>query len=160
MTAQERKDRIKAYGQGHALLTKALAEFPREMWQFKPGSDRWSIHEIIVHLADAEANSYVRCRCFIAEPGKTLMTYDQDLWANRLHYHAQKIEDALELFRWLRQTTYELIKSLPEDVWNNTVVHPEMGTYAFDRWLEIYEAHTRKHIEQMRRNYETWKQRG
>ena len=40
----------------------ALTQFPREMRQWKPAPDQWSIHEVIVHLADSEANGYARCR--------------------------------------------------------------------------------------------------
>jgi hypothetical protein len=157
MTREERRERIESYGRGYDLLAEALKEFPRSMWEYKPGPDRWSIHEIIVHLADSEMNSAIRCRCFVAEPGKTVMPYDQDAWAVKLDYHAQNAADALELFRLTRKTTYDLIKRLPDTTFANTVQHPENGTMGFDRWLEIYDDHVKKHIEQMRRDYETWK---
>ncbi len=157
MIPKERSLLIESYGQAHALLKSALVEFPREMWQYKPGPDRWSVHEIILHLADAEANSYVRCRCFVAEPGKKVMVWNQDLWANRIDYHRQSTEDALELFRLLRKMSFDLIRRLPESAWSATVEHPESGTMTFERWLMIYEEHPLKHIGQMRRNLEAWK---
>lgn len=61
MAPSERHSKIIAYGQAYELLSAALKQFPREMWQYKPGPERWSIHEIMVHLADSEANSYIRC---------------------------------------------------------------------------------------------------
>ncbi len=157
MTAEQRSALIESYGCAFEQVHAALREFPREMWQFKPAPNRWSIHEIIIHLADSEANSFVRCRCFVAEPGKTIMPYDQDRWAIRTEYHRQSTEDALELFRLLRKMSYDLIKRLPEEAWQNTVLHPELGPLSFEKWLVIYEEHARKHIEQMRRNYEAWK---
>jgi len=157
MTSEQRSPLIESYGNAYASLRTALAEFPREMWQFKIAPDRWSIHEIIVHLADSEANSFVRCRCFVAEPGKTILAYDQDLWATRCDYHRQSTDDALELFRLLRKMSYDLIKRLPDQAWDSTVNHPELGKITFEQWLVIYEEHVRKHIGQMRRNYEVWK---
>jgi len=157
MTAEERRKKIEAYGKGPAELAAELKEFPREMWQWKPAAERWSIHEILVHLADSEANSYIRARRFIAEPGKTVMAYDQEEWARKLRYPEQSPEEALELFRCLRRMTYKLIKPLPELVWANTVEHPEYGPMDFDRWLEIYAAHVPGHIKQMRGNLEAWK---
>src|SRR5512142_1835394 len=65
MTPAERRNKIRSYGKAHAELKQALRKFPKRMWKFKPAPDRWSIHEIIVHMADSEANSYVRCRRFI-----------------------------------------------------------------------------------------------
>jgi hypothetical protein len=157
MTAEERRERIEAYGSGHAELMEALKDFPREMWQWKPAPRRWSIHEILVHLADSEANGYIRARRFIAEPGKTVMAYDQEEWARKLRYQEQSPEEAVELFKCLRQMTYKLIKPLPESVWANRVEHPEYGPMNFDRWLEIYAAHIPGHIKQMRGNLEEWK---
>jgi hypothetical protein len=157
ISSSERKAKIESYGRAPELLEAALKEFPREMWQYKTAPDRWSIHEIIVHLADAEANSYVRARRMIAEPGGTLMAYDQDLWAQKLDYHSQSTEDAVALFSLLRKTTYDLIRALPDSVWAHAATHPEYGAYGFERWLDIYERHTAGHIAQMRANYDAWK---
>lgn len=156
MNLEERLHVIESYGRAHALLVEALVQFPREMWQFKPVPRDWSIHEIVVHIADSEANSFVRCRRFIAEPGSTVMGYDQDVWAVKLDYHHQSVEDALELFRWLRLTSYKLIKALPESAWSSTVEHSESGTTTMDDWLITYERHIPDHIEQMKRNYAAW----
>jgi hypothetical protein len=156
MTREERRERIESYGRGPALLVEALKEFPRSMWEYKPGPERWSIHEIIVHLADADLSSAIRCRFFIAEPGKVVTPYDQDAWAERLDYHAQNAADALELFKWIRKTTYDLLKLQPDSVFANTIRHPEHGDITLDWWLEIYDDHVKKHIGQMRRNYDTW----
>jgi hypothetical protein len=157
MTGEERKELMESYGRAAEELAAALPEFPREMWKFKPAPDRWSVHEILVHLADAEANSYVRCRRLVAEPGQPVMAYDQDEWAKRCDYHAQDPDLAVQLFGLLRQASYELIRRLPEAAWQATVTHPEHGAFGFERWLEIYERHTRGHIQQMRKNLEAWR---
>jgi hypothetical protein len=126
------------------------------MWQFKSSSADWSIHEIIVHIADSEANSFIRCRRLIAEPGSKVIAYDEVAWAKALHYAEQSIEDAVELFRWLRLTTHKLIKTLPDAVWSNTIVHPENGTMTMDDWLDVYARHVTEHLAQMQKNYDTW----
>jgi hypothetical protein len=159
MTTKERDAKIRSYGKAPAELNRALRKFPKKMWKFKPGPNRWSVHEIIIHLAESEANSFVRCRRFIAEPGSTVMGYDQDLWARKLDYHRQSTADALELFKYLRTCSYKLIKALPEETWSATVQHSESGTMKFERWLEVYEEHTHKHIRQMQVNLEAWKKR-
>lgn len=156
MTHEERRARIDSYARGHAMIVEALKEFPQQMWSYKPGPDRWSIHEIVVHLADAELSSAVRARYFIAEPGKTVGFYDQEAWAERLNYHGQSTADALELFKWIRKTTYELVKNQPDSVFSNKVVHPEHGEVSMDWWLEAYDDHVKKHVGQMRRTYEIW----
>ncbi|HKZ87254.1 MAG TPA: DinB family protein [Anaerolineae bacterium] len=156
MTQAERLRKIESYGKAHAELVEALRQFPREMSTFKPSPDRWSIHEIVIHIADSEANSYVRCRRFVAEPGESVMAYDEMRWADTLRYHDQFTDEAVELFKWLRLRSYRLIMSLPEAVWSNTVFHPENGVMTMDDWLDVYERHVREHIEQMRANYANW----
>ena len=156
MTSAERLQKIESYGGAYAELVDALTQFPKEMWRFKPSPERWSIHEIVVHLADSEANSYVRCRRLIAEPGQSVMAYDENRWAEYLRYHDQSTQEALELFKWLRLESYRLIRPLPEPVWSNSVFHPEHGNYTLDDWLVIYERHVREHVRQMQANYQAW----
>ncbi len=158
-TTADRPAKIELYGRAFEQLAAALNEFPKEMWKFKPSPERWSIHEIIIHLADSEANSFVRARVFLAEPGKTIMAYDQDKWTKFMNYHEQDADTALELFRALRKSTYELIRKAPVDAWDRSIVHPEAGLMTMDRWLDIYEHHIPDHINQMRNNFEAWKQR-
>lgn len=152
----DRLSKIESYGRGYDELVAALKRFPREMWTFRPSPDRWTVHEILMHITDSEANSYVRCRRLIAEPGQSVMSYDEMRWADALRYHDQDTDEAIELFKWLRLISYRLIKSLPEDVWSHTIVHPQNGTMTMDDWLDVYERHVREHVEQMQGNYEDW----
>ncbi|HLP20505.1 MAG TPA: DinB family protein [Chitinophagales bacterium] len=158
MTTTQRNTLIESYGNAYYLLIDKLKEFPREMWQWKPAPEKWSIHEVLVHIADSEANSYIRCRRFIAEPGSGVYGYDENLWAKSLGYHNQSIEDALELFKWLRKASYELIKTVDETTWQTaTINHSENGVMTFEDWLRTYEEHVPVHIRQMQRNLSAWR---
>ena len=160
MTTEERNALIESYGNAYNILMDALQEFPKEMWQWKPAPEKWSIHEVIIHIADSEANSFVRCRRFISESGSGVYGYDENKWAKNLDYHGQSIEDSLELFKWLRKTTFDLIKTVNENTWKNTtVIHSENGVTSFEQWLKTYEEHIPVHIRQMKRNFEAWKNR-
>ena len=143
MTESQRQPKIESYGQAHTVLVEALQRFPQEMWKFRPSSEDWTIHEIVVHIADSEANSYIRCRKCIVEPGKSVMAYDEVHWAQTLHYADQSPDEALQLFKWLRLKSYQLIRALPESVWSQTMEHPENGTMTLDDWLDVYERHIR-----------------
>jgi hypothetical protein len=156
VSTNDRKNRIESYANAYDTLVRGLESFPRAMWHFKPSPERWSIHEIIVHIADSEANSYVRCRRFVAEPGSTLMGYDEMQWARALDYSMQSCDDALELFRWLRLSSSRLISHLPESAWTHTAYHTENGIMTLDDWLRVYERHIPEHLAQMRENHEAW----
>lgn len=156
MTPDERRQKIAVYGSAHDMLLKALERYPRAMWQYRPAPDDFTIHEIFVHITDSEANSFVRCRRFIAEPGSTVMAYDEMAWARALNYHAQSVENAVELFRWLRGNTVQLIRDLPQETWTHTIEHPENGTMTMDDWLDTYTRHVPEHLAQMERVYQAW----
>lgn len=148
---------LENYVQAHQQIVDAIKEFPVDMWKFKPSENRWSIHEILIHIADSEVNSFSRCRKIIAENGGLIVAYDQDKWANSMFYHEQNTSNAIELFRLLRKMTYEMLIKLPDDAWHNFAEHSTDGKLNLTKWLEIYERHIPGHIEQMNKVYKDWK---
>lgn len=163
MNQDERNAKIEEYGRGFDVLTAALAEVPREGWQFQPAAGEWSVHEIVVHMADSESMGAVRLRKLIAEPGGAIMPYDDATWAKALNYQLQNPDDALQLFKLTRQMTYQLLKSLPAQVFAHSGVHADQGypeygdVYNVDKWLNIYTRHVRDHIAQIQSTHQAWK---
>ena len=96
MDIKERNEKIELYGRGFDLLTAALAEVPKEAWKFKPAPKEWSVHEIIIHLADSESNAALRARKLIVEPGGALMGYGQKKWADELNYQIKATKTRLK----------------------------------------------------------------
>ena len=156
MNSDIRRQKLESYGNACTQLVEALQKYPREMWRFRDEHGCWSIHEHIVHITDSEANSYIRCRRLIAEPGKELMAYDENTWASELDYHSLDTDGTVELFRALRRQTYNLVRDLPESAWANTCYHPENGNMTLDDWLDVYERHVAEHVSYMQENYEAW----
>lgn len=156
MTVDERRQKIVIYGSAYDMLKNAMQRYPREMWRYRPTPEDFTIHEIFLHVADSEANSFVRARHFIAQPESTVSAYDEFGWAQRLNYHGQSPDDAVELFRWLRGNTYKLICDLGDEVWTRTIYHPENGAMRMEDWLDIYARHVPEHVAQMERVYQAW----
>jgi hypothetical protein len=160
MNKQERSTKIEEYGRGYSLLEAAVAQIPREAWSYKPSPEDWSVHEILVHMGDSESMAALRIRKLIVEPGSTLMAYEESKWAQALDYRGQSAEDSLQIIRLARQTTYRLLKTIPDAVFEYSVTHPEMREpYTFDTWLEIYARHMPDHVDQMQRAFGAWKKR-
>lgn len=158
MDAKERAQKIELYGKGFELLIETLSVIPRQAWKFKPAPAEWSIHEIIIHLADSESNSALRARLLAVEPGRALMAYDQDKWALMLNYHDQDVDDALQVTKYARLTTYKWLKTLPEEVFSHAVIHPEYEEpYTFEKWLVLYSEHIPGHVLQIKAVYDAWK---
>ncbi|MBD3258309.1 hypothetical protein GF377_07735 [candidate division GN15 bacterium] len=155
-----RQELIRSFAAGPRLLRETLNNLPPDMWQWKPAPDRWSVHEIIIHMPDSEASGYVRLRKIIAEPGSTLGAYDQEAFTDKLPYHQLDIDTALELFSRMRELSVQLLEHVEESVWLHKAIHEEHGEVDLDWWLRCYEEHVGLHITQMKRNMAEWEAAG
>src|SRR6185295_6353552 len=60
-----------------AALTKELTP---EQLEAPLGPGKWSVHQVVAHLADNELATCARSRWMLNEEHPTLAGYDQDLW--------------------------------------------------------------------------------
>ncbi|MDZ4838788.1 MAG: DinB family protein [Bacteroidota bacterium] len=153
-TPSELVEILEYYADASNRITYALQDTDKAMWQWKPSEKAWSIHQVLVHLADSEVNSYLRCRKAVAEPGAIIFSYDQDSWATNLLYEKQNADDALLLFTLLRKFTYNLLKLLPAQIWANFYIHSDDGNRSMEDWLDVYKEHD--HVNQINRIKLAW----
>jgi hypothetical protein len=156
MFREERLEMLESFARGPGLLNAALRQFPKKMWLYKPSLDRWSIHEIILHLADSEATAYIRCRGFIAQPGRQVLDFDPARWAGSLGYYYQSTREALELIPRLRKMTCRLLANLSDAFWSSSVEHRKDGPMTLETWVGLQERHIPHHLQHMLQNYEEW----
>jgi hypothetical protein len=156
LTAAEREELIRRYEQGPALLRAALEKAPREAHKWRPAEHKWSIHEIVCHCADSEANGGMRIRYLVAEDKPVIVGYDQDRWAKTFLYHAANLYTALGVVEAVRAHTTDLLKRLPGSAWLATGTHTESGAYTADDWLKVYAEHLEKHSRQIEGNLRAW----
>jgi DinB superfamily len=147
--AEERKKLIELYRGGYAAVAEALLKITIEEQEVRPGPGRWSVREIVHHLADSEMTAAVRLRLLIAQDRPTLQGYDQDEFARRLYYD-RPYEASLELFRLARQSTAEILERLTPAEWVREGTHTEAGPYGVESWLKTYAEHAHKHARQIR----------
>ena len=160
MTPAERDDCIRRYEAGAGLLTAALASVPPEALQWRPAPGKWSVHEVIVHCADSEANSHMRIRYLVAEPNTTIVGYNEARWATAMNYHAHPLPLAMTTIAAVRANTVPLLRRMTPEEWSRTGKHTESGVYGAEDWLRSYADHLEIHARQIRRNLEAWKQAG
>ncbi len=155
--AQEREQLIKRYEEGPVKLRDAFAKVPREAWKWRPGPKKWSVHEIVCHCADSEMNAAARIRYLVAEEKPVILGYDQDRWAEKLDYHAARIELALAAVDVMRAHTVNLLRWLPEEAWAKEGTHTESGRYTARDWLKTYAEHLEIHARQIERTLAAWR---
>ena len=137
---------------------KATQDFLNLVTQISPNQldkadkEGWTPRQVIHHLADSEAQSYSRLRRLIAEPGSLIQGYDENKWAesSKLGYKSEDVQSSLEVFKAVRQASYELIKRLSEKDLEIEGTHSESGAYSVGKWLKTYTNHPIDHANQIR----------
>jgi hypothetical protein len=112
----------------------------------------WSARQIIHHLADSEAQSYVRLRRLVAEPeGVLLINVDEDSWAKeaKLGYESAPVENSIAVYAAVRAGSLDVIKRLEDSDVEKSGVHPESGKFTIEKWLFNYTKHSLEHGEQL-----------
>ena len=117
----------------------------------RPGADRWSIVEILAHLAEDELTSTWRYRQMIEHNGAALEGFDQDLWARLGNYRAWNPREALELFRLLREANLRMLTALSPYEWNCFGIHAERGKLTVRDLARHMAAHDTNHVIQIER---------
>ncbi|MEY2566344.1 MAG: hypothetical protein QOE35_873 [Actinomycetota bacterium] len=145
-----RDELIARYAAGPDDVAAALEGISDEGLDRRPGAGEWTAREVVHHLADSEATSYIRLRRLVAEDAPAIVGYDQDLWAQRLHYDAP-IEPPLAVFTAVRAASTQLLRSVDAAAFSRAGTHDEHGVYSVTTWLEIYADHAHDHADQIRK---------
>jgi hypothetical protein len=144
---------LHAYSTGPLRLAQVLTGLTEgEIRSRVRGPEKWSIQEIVMHVADSEIQGAFRIRKAWAEPGTKSPCYDQDKWTRELgHQHAETSARglSLELFALLRQTTLPIFTRARKADWEHVIIHPEFGSISLRNLLELYADHSERHIAQI-----------
>jgi hypothetical protein len=140
---------LERFRRGPELLAVVLTGVYGDETDFTTAPGKWSIRQIIAHLADSELVGAQRFRQVIAEENPKLGAFDQDAWARNLDYARKQPKQSLDSFRRVRAENYELLKSLPESAFERTGTHVERGPLSLRQLLDIYADHAESHARQM-----------
>jgi hypothetical protein len=115
----------------------------------RPAPGKWSVAEIMAHLADAEVVVSWRLRQTLCSNGVSIQPFDQDAWANTLNYAGQDARDSLERYRVLREGNLVLLKGIPKPLWDNYGVHQERGNESVGHIVRMMAGHDVNHRRQI-----------
>ena len=148
---------LERFRRGPEVLAMVLTGVFGEEEDFIAAPGKWSIRQMIAHLADSELVGAHRMRQVIAEDNPTLIAYDQDAWTRNLDYLRRKPKQSLETFRRIRAENHELLKALPESAFERTGNHSENGPMTLRGLLEGYAQHAESHARRMAEIREEYK---
>ena len=160
-TAQQYTQRILANAQGqdpikiqsatYKKLARLINGIPTSKLRRRPSPEKWSVAEILAHLADVEIVIGWRLRSILGDPGTPVQAYDQNAWVIAGHYDKRDPRKSIELHRAVREANLALLKSLSPDQWKQYGQHAERGQESIEHIVCMVAGHDVNHIHQIER---------
>jgi uncharacterized damage-inducible protein DinB len=158
-TAQEYKQRIFGYlAESDPLkvqsatpkkLERMVARASASKLRKQPAPGKWSISEILAHLADVELVVGYRIRTILGAPGTPIQAFDQDKWAQAMNYSKADPRRSLERFSAVRKANLTLLKSLSPSQWKYHGMHAERGEESVETIVRLSAGHDINHLRQI-----------
>ena len=152
--------RIREYGRGQnplelqaqtsAVLAELLGRASIERLSTRPSPGKWSVGEILAHLAEDEIATAWRYRQMVEHSGIELSGFDQDLWAQLGDYASRDAQESMTLFRSLREANLRFLRRLTPDQWECFGIHAERGRITVRELASHMAGHDANHLEQIR----------
>lgn len=130
-------------------LRKLLKGLTEKQLSRRPAPGKWSIKEIVAHLADGEVILGSRYRFIAAHDKPVIAGYDQDLFVEMLGVENATAEDLLDDFEMARMVNVGLLTRLPDEAFGRVGVHSERGEETIDTIVMLYAGHDRVHLTQV-----------
>jgi len=127
-----------------AGLTDAKLDTPEA-----PG--KWSIRQVVEHLADTEMVYGYRTRMIVAHDHPPIQAYDQDLWTTKLHSERGRIGETLEELALMRRRNVRFVEGLSSAELDRAGLHAERGEESVRRIFTLIAAHDLVHFRQIDR---------
>jgi uncharacterized damage-inducible protein DinB len=131
------KDPLMMQREAPGILADLIEALPAEKLKQSPVPGKWSIGQILAHLAEAELVSSWRYRQMIEHSGAPLSAFDQAEWARLGAYDSRDPKESLALFRLLRE-------------WQRFGMHAERGRMTIKDLASQVAGHDMSHMDQVR----------
>lgn len=147
-----------------AELGALIAALPEPEWHQRRAEDGATLHQLAVHMRDAEAMAFwPRFRLILAEDYPHLDAFPYHRWSVEQVYRAdESLAEVLATFTRTRAEAVATMRTLTPDDWSRTGFHPPSGPRTLQWWAERIYNHARSHLEQIAQivgqtgTYELW----
>jgi len=145
----DKQDPLKLQAAAPGKLESLLKDVPTSKLVKRPSSGKWSIAEIVAHIADTELVGGFRIRFILGNPGTPIQGFDQDKWVTALHYDKRDVSKSFEQYRALREANLALLNTLTPEQWKQYGLHSERGEETVETIVRMFAGHDINHIQQV-----------
>ena len=152
MTADELKQTIESAEKDPKKIAAAVSGLPDGILRYKPSPEKWSILEMLAHLADMEILYAYRMRQIVADKNPTIAPINQDDWARNLGYMEEKAPELVAAFGLMRHHNLNLLRRVKVDDLDKGAFHPELNRkVTLAEMVGMLARHGPNHLEQIER---------
>jgi uncharacterized damage-inducible protein DinB len=145
------KDPLATQRETPEVIALLIEGVPDDQLKRRPAPQKWSIVEIVAHLAEDELVTSWRYRQMLEAPGCALAGFDQNVWEQLGKYSTWSMDEALDMFRLLRKANLRLLQNLGPEQWQAFGIHAERGRITVQDLATHMAGHDLNHVEQIRR---------
>ena len=148
-------DCIARYAAGSDELRAAIGDLslPQVRTRVSPG--RWSVLEVVCHIADFELVYADRMKRVVAEDRPTMFGGDPDQFAAVLAYDQRDLEEELQVIAAVRRQVTRFLRTLDGAVFERTGTHTTDGPLTLATLLRRIAGHIPHHAEFIRQKRQT-----
>lgn len=139
-------DLLNHYEQGPGLLRAAISGVHEDQLDRTPVPGKWSIRQVVCHIADFEPIYADRMKRVLAEDNPTMFGGDPDVFAAGLHYEKRSVPEELELISAVRRQMAVILRNTDVEEFQRTGVHSEAGPLTLETLLERITGHIPHHV--------------
>jgi hypothetical protein len=132
------------------IQTEAFFDLAENDLQKRYAIDKWTVRQILVHIADAESVLHERVKRIISEPNKVIWAFDQDLWCAKLRYENFPLEISKGLYSANRLSVIYLANMFYQKSGDIEFVHSETGKRTLKQEFDKISNHNAGHINQIK----------
>jgi hypothetical protein len=141
--------RLEASGRAIDALVAGVGP---ELARFRPAEGKWSILEVLGHLADEERRDFrARVEAILHHPGAPWVPIDPERWVREGHFNEQKLDALRNDFVQERTKSVAWLKTLHDANWSAVHRHPTLGEFTAESMLCAWAAHDLLHLRQIER---------
>lgn len=134
------------------VVAAQVAGVGDEQARWKPEPTKWSILEVVTHLADEEVEDFRRrVDLTLHSPEADWPPIDPEGWAVERRYNEGNLQGALYRFVTNRSESIDWLESLEDPDWDQAHRHPRFGPISAGDLLTSWVAHDSIHIRQLNR---------
>lgn len=142
-------DAVSAMAEAPDRLRRLVRGLTEKQLATRPAPGKWSIREIVAHLADGEVVLGSRYRFIAAMDRPPLPGYDQDAFVANLGIARTATADLLDDFAMARALNIGLLERVGEAAWERVGLHAERGEESLGSLVTMYAGHDRIHLSQI-----------